>query len=89
MKHVSEQELRARLTKANELVTIGGRYVHYKHPEQSYVVRGFAVREDSQDVCVVYEAEYGERIPFIRTLESFVGYADVDGTRVLRFSPLL
>ena len=89
MEHASEQELRARLDAAEELVTIGGRYAHYKHPKQSYVVRGFAVREDSQDVCVVYEAEYGERIPFIRTLESFVGYANVDGVRVSRFSALL
>ncbi|HYE23244.1 MAG TPA: DUF1653 domain-containing protein [Candidatus Paceibacterota bacterium] len=88
MEHLSELELRHRLSEAEALVEKGARYAHYKHPEQSYSVIGFAIREDSQDVCVIYEAEYGETIPFIRTLASFVESVEVDGVSVPRFSRL-
>lgn len=86
MEHLPELELRHRLTEAEALVVTGGRYAHYKHPEQPYRVVGFAVREDTQEVCVVYEAEYGERIPFVRTLESFIGSVEAQGVSVPRFS---
>lgn len=88
MEHLGETELRHRLAKAGAHVEVGARYAHYKHPELSYTVTGLAVREDTQDVCVIYQAEYGERIPFIRTLESFTQSVEVDGIRIPRFSRL-
>lgn len=88
MEHLSELELRHRITEAAALVDTGARYAHYKHPEQAYTVVGFAIREDSQEVCVIYRAEYGEQIPFIRTLVSFVGSVEMDGVSVPRFARL-
>ena len=88
MEHLSELELRRLITEAEFLVVTGARYAHYKHPEKAYTVTGFAIREDSQEVCVVYQAEYGEQIPFIRTLESFVGSVEAGGVSIPRFSRL-
>jgi len=88
MEHLSELELRHRLDEAEALVEKGARYAHYKHPELLYIAVGFAIREDSQEVCVIYRAEYGEQIPFIRTLASFVGSVEVDGASVPRFARL-
>ena len=88
MNHVSQIELRRRIQAAEELVTIGARYAHYKHPELSYIVSGLAIREDTQEVSVIYTAEYDERIPFIRTLESFAGIIEADGVSVPRFRRL-
>ena len=88
MEHLSELELRHRLSEAEALVEVGARYAHYKHPEAAYTIRGFAIREDTQDVCVIYDAEYGERIPFIRSIQSFVESVEVEGASVPRFSKL-
>ena len=86
MEHLSQEELRRELDQAGTLVTQGAQYVHFKHPGQEYVVTGFAVREDTQEVCVIYEARYGERIPFIRTLQSFIATVEHEGQTVLRFT---
>lgn len=88
MGKLSELELRHRLGEAARLVEQGARYAHYKHPDQAYLVIGFAIREDTQEACVIYQAEYGEGLPFIRTLESFVSAVEVDGASVPRFSRL-
>lgn len=88
MEHVSQIELAHRLQAAADLVVVGARYAHYKHPEQSYVVTGLAVREDTQEVSVIYTAEYDECIPFIRTLDSFIGSVEQNGVSVPRFRKL-
>ena len=88
MEHLSQEELRARLDKAHELVEVGARYAHFKHLEQAYTVVSLAIREDTQDVCVIYKAEYGEEIPFIRTLESFISPVELVGVTTLRFHKL-
>jgi hypothetical protein len=89
MGHISQEDLRREIDQAKTLVESGAKYVHFKHPDQAYLVIGFAVREDSQEVCVIYEAQYGERIPFIRTLQSFIGTVEHEGRTVLRFTKIV
>jgi len=83
--HLTQEDLRREIEQAQSLVEKGARYVHFKDPSKEYVVTGFAVREDTQEVSVIYEAQYGERIPFIRTLASFTSTVEHEGVTMLRF----
>lgn len=85
MAHVSLEELAKRLADAGREVEVGGRYMHYKNPEQEYIVRSLAILEATEEVGVIYEAQYDTRIPFIRPLSSFCATIDVDGVPTQRF----
>jgi hypothetical protein len=89
MAHKSTDTLVKKLDKAKEKVQVGGRYSHYKHPEQSYTVLRIGFIESSEEVSVVYEAEYGEKFVWVRTLEDFTAKAKKeDGTQVDRFTKI-
>lgn len=72
MAHIEESVLRARLDEASAEVPVGSRYAHYKNDSKSYLITGFAILEANDEVGVLYEAEYGERITYIRPLSSFL-----------------
>ncbi len=88
MTHLTQEELARELAQAEKLVEKDARYVHFKDPSHEYIVRGFGVREDTQEVCVIYEAQYDTRIPFIRTLASFTDTVEHNGQSVLRFQKI-
>lgn len=82
----SQAQLSARLAKAAEQVTVGARYMHYKR--QSYKVLALALREEDNEPCVVYQAEYGDHITFIRPVVNWVEEVEVDGQKVKRFTKI-
>ncbi len=84
--HESQSQLVGRLTDAATKVQIGARYEHYK--KLSYKVLHLALREEDNEPCVVYQAEYGERIIFIRPVKSWLETVEVDGRKVPRFTKL-
>ena len=88
MAHISLEELAKRLADAGREVEVGGKYVHYKDPTQEYVVRSLAILEATEEVGVIYEAQYDTRISFIRPLSSFCGIVDVAGTSTPRFTKI-
>ena len=81
-----EAQLAARLAEAAAKVTVGARYKHYK--QLIYKVVALALREEDLVPCVVYQAEYGSRLTFIRPLSNWLEQIDIDGTRVNRFTLL-
>lgn len=85
MSHISQEELARQLAEAGREVSVGGRYVHYKDPTKEYVVKSFGVLEATDEVAVIYEAQYGEKVSFIRPLASFCARVLVDGVSVPRF----
>jgi hypothetical protein len=88
MAHKTGSELRAELEKAETDVRLGGRYVHYRHPEQEYTVTDLVIIEATDGVGVVYRAEYEELkgIEFVRPIESFLGDVETAGGTVRRFT---
>jgi hypothetical protein len=88
MPRQSETELKQQLDAAAQAVAVGKRYAHYKHPEQAYIVRGFVILEATDEVGVIYEAQYGEHISFVRTLNSWQDQVSVDGVLQSRFKRL-
>lgn len=53
----SQSQLSAKLANAAKQVTVGARYMHYK--QLSYTVLAVALREEDNEPCVIYQAEYG------------------------------
>ena len=89
MGHIAESELRQYLQEAASKVEIGAHYTHYKHPELTYVIRSLIIWEPSDEVAVVYEAEYGERITYARPLAVWLETVPWEGKIVPRFAKVL
>lgn len=90
MPHSTAEHLREIQSAAQELVTVGGRYVHYKDPSKTYVVHYVGLIEATEEPCVVYEAEYEELagVQLVRTVANFIEPITVDDTTVPRFRPV-
>ena len=84
MSHETQEQLSDRIAEAVQQVDIGGRYAHYKNHD-IYKVVNLALREDDIEPCVVYQAEYGERVIFTRPIASWLEEVDLDGKKVRRF----
>ena len=80
----TEAQLAARLAQAAKQVTVGAHYMHYK--QLRYEVIGLALREEDNEPCVVYRAEYGEEVTWIRPVASWLEEVEVAGKRVPRFA---
>jgi len=86
MEHSQQSELTSKLTRAAEKVTVGAQYIHYK--QLTYKVLTLALREEDCEPCVVYQAEYGEKLVWTRLLSSWLSTVEVDGKNVPRFQKL-
>lgn len=83
---VSERKLTQRLVDAAEEVAIGCTYRHYKN--KLYTVLDLAILESNTEVCVIYQAQYGERLKFIRVLSSWLEEVEYEGRVVKRFTKI-
>jgi hypothetical protein len=82
-----QTELIAEIDKAKQEVKIGGSYIHYKHSDQFYTVLRVGFIEETEKVCVIYEAHYGEKLVWVRSLEDFLAKVKLeDGSEVDRFT---
>lgn len=80
---ISEDELMRRLDAARKKVDIGGTYIHYKGG--LYTVTNLAVQTDDDEVAVVYTAQYGEGLTYVRSLREWADVVEHDGESVERF----
>lgn len=64
-------------------VSVGARYRHYKG--LSYHVVSIGLREEDLEPCVIYQAEYGDKIVWVRPVLSWLENVDVEGMVVPRF----
>jgi hypothetical protein len=86
MDHKPELELVRILQEAGAYIEIGTSYAHYKHPEFTYIVTGLVIWEATDEVAVLYEAQYGERIKFARALNIWLETVEWEGKTVPRFT---
>ncbi len=84
--HKTEQELAEILNQARTAVTVGARYQHFRGAE--YIVQDIAILEATNEAAVIYRAEYGEHLIFIRPLSSWLEMVEQDGKRVPRFAQI-
>lgn len=86
--HKPQETLFKQLQKAKHKVRVGGLYYHYKNPELNYKVLMLAVTESDDNICVIYEAQYGIRLVFVRPLNSWLDKVEWKGIKTDRFTSL-
>jgi len=87
-KHLTQAELGSLLKEAKEQITIGSQYVHYKDTTKTYIVRDVAILEATNQPVVVYQAEYGARITFVRPVKEWLEEVENNDQKVPRFKSL-
>ncbi len=88
MSHEQHSELHKELEEAAKLVTVGTQYRHYKDARLSYTVLALALREEDSEPCVVYQADYGDKLTWTRPVKSWLAEVEIDGKKVTRFTKL-
>jgi hypothetical protein len=87
MIHKIQEELISEVNEAKKKIKVGGKYFHYKHSDQLYTVLRIGLIEKAERICVIYEAEYGGKLVWVRPLEDFLAKVRLeDGTEVDRFT---
>ncbi len=69
-----------------ETLHVGGKVRHFKGNE--YRVLHVAKHSETLESYVVYQALYGEGGVWVRPLEMFTGFREVDGVPVKRFQAI-
>ena len=85
MEHKTHEQLQALLDEAAKVVEVGRTYYHYKKPDNHYLVERLVIREEVEDVAVIYKSLYGVGIVWDRPLSSWLESVEVDGKMVSRF----
>lgn len=86
MAHLSQDELAAIVNDAKQKVVVGAQYAHYKHADQLYTVLDVALMEATDEPAVVYRAEYGANVIFVRPVSGWLETVEWQGSRVPRFT---
>ena len=86
--HKSHKQLVKEVEDANKKLTIGKTYQHYKDPKKLYKIVHFATLEATDELVVVYHAEYGQGMYFVRPLTEWLEVVEWQGKTVPRFKKL-
>lgn len=86
--HKEQLELRKEVEIANTKVTIGAKYCHYKGKDKVYEVIGLGFLEANDELCVIYQAQYGEKLTFLRPVTIWLEKVKWEGKTVQRFTKL-
>ena len=80
--------MRHELEAASRKVAVGAHYHHYKGKDRIYSVTALGFMEETMELCVIYVAEYGEKVTFIRPLTVWLEQVEWEGKTVPRFTKL-
>lgn len=86
--HKTQSEILAEIEAAKSKIGIGAKYVHYKDPSKTYIVKGFGTLEADDSICVIYEAQYGDKLTFIRPVTSWLETVEWQGKTMPRFKKI-
>ena len=86
--HKSHEALVIEVEAAKQLLTIGKTYQHYKDPKKLYKIEHFATLEATDELMVVYHAQYGPGMYFVRPLSEWLERVEWQGKTVPRFTPV-
>jgi len=67
-------------------VIVDGRYRHYRNPQHLYRVLAMGILESTEEVCVVYQAEYGDCLIWVRPVKEWCEMIGDQGMMVQRFT---
>ena len=84
--HKGEDVIVEEIASAEEQIAVGANYWHYKDQNKLYQVIGFGVAEANDELCVIYQAQYGQKLTFIRPLTSWLENVAWQNSSVPRFT---
>jgi hypothetical protein len=85
--HKPHDQLKQEITTAGQQIKIGGNYAHYKSADKVYRPLYFATLEANDELCVVYQAQYGDKLYFVRPVAEWLETVEWQGKRLKRFTP--
>lgn len=86
--HKQQLALKKEIEAAKTKVTIGAQYWHYKDRDKVYEIIGVGFLEATDELCVIYQAQYGERLTFLRPLTSWLEQVAWAGQTLPRFTKI-
>jgi hypothetical protein len=86
--HKPQLALAQEIEEAKANISIGSKYRHYKSKENVYEVIGLGFLEANDELCVIYQARYGQRLTFVRPLRSWLETVQWRGKTVPRFTQI-
>lgn len=84
-KHKDQSQLLAERKAAEEKITIGADYWHHKDPNKRYRVIDLGFLESNDQIHVIYQAQYGGGIVFLRPVDSWLQEVEWEGETMPRF----
>lgn len=85
--HKTQEQLLAELKRLEKKVKVGDKFSHYKHPDQFYKIIAVGFIESTEEPCITYQAEYGDKITWTRTDGEFFAKVTLEnGNIVDRFT---
>ncbi len=88
MDHKSHDEISRQIEEVKDKIVIDSDYAHYKDASKIYRPKGFGTLEADDSLCVIYEAQYGDYLVFIRPVSEWLEQVEWRGKVVLRFTKL-
>ncbi|MEK7063255.1 MAG: DUF1653 domain-containing protein [Patescibacteria group bacterium] len=76
MSHKPLNELAEEISAYKDHIEVGTTYVHYKDSTKTYIVRGVVVIEADDSIGVLYQAQYGPRLSFVRPVSEWLAIVD-------------
>lgn len=86
--HKPQPKLAQEIANAKSIITVGTQYWHYKSRDNVYNVIGLGFLESNEELCVIYQAQYGEKLTFIRPLNVWQESVEWQGKTVPRFNKI-
>ena len=86
--HREQIELANEIEDAKSKVVVGSQYWHYKGKDKLYEVIGLGFLEANDELCVIYQAQYGERLTFLRPLTIWLEQVEWGSKTVPRFTKI-
>ena len=81
-------DLAKEIKEAESKITVGAEYWHHKSRDKIYKVTGLGFLEANDELCVIYRAQYGERLTFLRPLTIWLENVEWEGKMVPRFNKI-
>ena len=86
--HKEQLVLAQELEAAKATITIGATYKHFKGTDKLYTVLGLGFMEVDNELCVIYQAQYGEHLTFLRPLSVWLENVAWEGKTIPRFAKI-
>jgi hypothetical protein len=86
--HKEQLTLAKQIEHAKTKVTVGAKYWHYKGKDKVYEIIGLGFLEATDELCVIYQAQCGERLTFLRPLTIWLENVEWEGKTIPRFNKI-